>query len=88
MGKVSDKVAEFKAWYKSNTIIGLVISSISGVVYALTEGNVDVAGAVDGAMTGADELATGADEVIASVMFFIGQAVAVYGRLKATVGLK
>ena len=88
MGKVSDKVAEFKAWYKSKTIIGLIISSISGVVYALTDGNVDVAGTVDGAMTGADELATGADNIIASVMFFVGQAVAVYGRLKAKVGLK
>ena len=88
MGKVSDKVSEFKAWYKSKTIIGLVISSISGVVYALTNGSVDVAGAVDATMTGADELATGADEVISTVMFFVGQAVAVYGRLKAKVSLK
>lgn len=88
MGKISEKVAEFKAWYKSKTIIGLVISSISGVVYALTDGSVDVAGTVDSAMAGADELATGVDNVIASVMFFVGQAVAVYGRLKAKVGLK
>jgi len=88
MGQIQDKVNEFKAWYKSKTIIGLIISSISGVVYALTNGSVDVAGAVDGAMTGADELATGADEVISAVMFFVGQAVAVYGRLKAKVGLK
>jgi len=88
MGKVSDKVSEFKSWYKSKTIIGLVISSISGVVYALTNGSVDVAGAVDSTMTGADELATGADEVISAVMFFVGQAVAVYGRLKAKIGLK
>lgn len=88
MGQIQDKVTEFKAWYKSKTIIGLIISSISGVVYALTNGSVDVAGAVDATMTGADELATGADEIISAVMFFVGQAVAVFGRLKAKVGLK
>jgi len=47
-----------------------------------------VSGAVDQAMTGADDLATGADSIIASIMFFIGQAIAVYGRIKAKVGLK
>jgi hypothetical protein len=86
--KVAEKVQEFKAWYKSKTIIGLAISSISGVVFALTSGKVDVQGAVDTAMTGSDELANSADNLIAGVMFFIGQAVAIYGRLKAKVGLK
>lgn len=87
MGKVQEKVQEFKSWYKSKTIIGLAISSISGVVFALTSGKVDVQGAVDTAMTGADDLATGADNVYAGVMFFIGQAIAIYGRIKAKVGL-
>ena len=90
MAKVNakEKVEQFKAWYTSKTIIGLAISSVSGIVYAMTKGTVDVSGAVDTAMTGADELANSADNTIASVMFFIGQAIAIYGRLKAKVGLK
>jgi len=88
MGKGTEIVQNFKAWYKSKTIIGLAISSISGVVFALTSGKVDVQGAVDTAMTGADELANSADNIVAGVMFFVGQAIAVYGRLKAKVGLK
>lgn len=87
MGKVTEKVEQFKAWYKSKTIIGLAISSVSGIVFAMTSGKVDVQGAVDTAMGGADDLASGADNIIAGVMFFVGQAIAVYGRFKAKVGL-
>ena len=86
--KVAEKVQEFKSWYTSKTIIGLIISSISGVVYALTDGSVDIQGASSEVISGAEELATSADNTIASVMFFVGQAVAVWGRLKAKVGLK
>lgn len=87
MGEILEKFGQFKAWYKSKTIIGLVISSISGVVFALSNGQVDVAGAVDASMTGAEELATSADNLWTSVTFFIGQALAVYGRVVAKVGL-
>ena len=86
--KVAEKVQEFKSWYTSKTIIGLIISSISGVVYALTDGSVDIQGASTEVISGAEELATSADNTIASIMFFVGQAVAVWGRLKAKVGLK
>jgi len=86
--KVAEKVQEFKSWYTSKTIIGLIISSISGVVYALTDGSVDIQGASSEVLSGAEELATSADNTIASVMFFVGQAVALFGRLKAKVGIK
>jgi hypothetical protein len=86
--KVAEKVQEFKSWYTSKTIIGLIISSVSGVVYALTDGGVDIQGASTEVIAGAEELATGVDNTIASVMFFVGQAVAVWGRLKAKVGIK
>lgn len=86
--KVAEKVQEFKSWYTSKTIIGLIISSVSGVVYALTDGGVDIQGASTEVIAGAEELATGVDSIIASVMFFVGQAVAVWGRLKAKVGIK
>jgi len=86
--KVAEKVQEFKSWYTSKTIIGLIISSVSGVVYALTDGGVDIQGASTEVIAGAEELATGVDNIIASVMFFVGQAVAVWGRLKAKAGIK
>ena len=86
--KVAEKVQEFKSWYTSKTIIGLIISSVSGVVYALTDGGVDIQGASTEVIAGAEELATSVDNTIASVMFFVGQAVAVWGRLKAKVGIK
>ena len=86
--KVAEKVQEFKSWYTSKTIIGLIISSVSGVVYALTDGSVDIQGASTEVIAGAEEMASGADNIIASVMFFVGQAVAVWGRLTAKLGLK
>jgi len=51
--KVAEKVQEFKSWYTSKTIIGLIISSISGVVYALTDGSVDIQGASSEVLSGA-----------------------------------
>lgn len=88
VGKVQEKFNEFKSWYQSKTIIGLIISSISGVVFALTGGEVDVQGATTEVITGAESLAYNADQAIASVTFFIGQVIAVWGRIKAKVGLK
>ena len=85
---VQNKFNEFKSWYKSKTIIGLVISSISGVVFALSDGSVDIAGATNEALSGGQEVAESADKVISGVIFFVGQAIALWGRLKAKVGLK
>lgn len=87
MGKVTEKFEQFKSWYQSKTIIGLIISSISGVVFALTNGSVDVAGAVNETISGAEGIATSADDVIAAVMFVVGQVVALYGRITAKVGI-
>ena len=87
MGKVKEKYEEFKSWYTSKTIIGLVVSSISGIVYALTSGKVDVQGATD-QLLNADDVVQSADNIYAAVLFFVGQAVALWGRLTAKVGLK
>lgn len=83
-----EKFQQFKSWYQSKTIIGLVISSISGVVFALTQGKVDVQGATTDLISGAEEIALGVDQVIASVTFVIGQAVILWGRLTAKLGIK
>jgi len=90
MGEIQDKFQDVKSWYQSKTIIGLIISSVSGVVFALTNGSVDIAGAA-GEVLGADEpggLVESLDNVWAAVTFAIGQAVALYGRITAKVGLK
>ena len=87
MGKVTDKYEEFKSWYTSKTIIGLIVSSLSGIVYALTSGKIDVQGAAD-QLLNADEVVQSADNIYAAVLFFVGQAVALWGRLTAKVGLK
>lgn len=90
MGKVNDTFQEFKSWYQSKTIIGLIISSISGVVFALTNGQVDVAGAA-GEVLNADApggLIEGIDNVWAAVTFVLGQALAFWGRFKAKLGIK
>lgn len=87
MGEVTEKFNEFKAWYKSKTIIGLIISSISGVVLALTEGTVDIAGAVAAIFDGGEEVAASADSIWASLTFAFGQVLALYGRVTASVGI-
>jgi len=87
MGIAEDKFAEAKAWYKSKTIIGLAISSISAIVFSMTGGKVDVQGAVN-EVVNSDDIATSVDQVIAGVTFVIGQLVALYGRVTAKAGLK
>lgn len=87
MGKVQDKYNEVKSWYQSKTIIGLIISSISGVIYALSKGAIDVQGATD-QLLNADEVVKSADDIWIAITFFVGQAVSLYGRLKAKLGIK
>jgi len=88
MGEVTDKFQEFKSWYQSKTIIGIIISSVSGVVFAVSNGTVDVSGAVNETLSGAETLAGELDNVWASVTFVIGQAVAIWGRISAKAGIK
>lgn len=84
---VETKFADFKNWYQSKTIIGLIISSVSAIVYSLTQGKVDIQGAA-GEILNAEEVAQSADQIISAITFFIGQAVALWGRITAKAGLK
>jgi len=86
-GIVNEKFNEAKAWYKSKTIIGLVISSVSAIVFSMTNGNVDIQGATNEILN-ADSVVESADNVVAGVMFFVGQIVALWGRITAKTGLK
>ena len=84
---VETKFADFKNWYQSKTIIGLIISSVSAIVYSLTQGKVDIQGAAGEILNGG-EVAQSADQIISAVTFFIGQAVALWGRITAKAGIK
>lgn len=86
--KVTEKFNEFKKWYQSKTIIGIIISSISGVVFALSDGAVDIQGAVGVVLDGGEELANSADGIWSGVAFIFGQGLALWGRLKASLGIK
>lgn len=83
MGEVTDKFQEFKTWYQSKTIIGIIISSISAVVFTVSNGTIDVAGGVNETISGAEELSGSVDNVWSAVTFVIGQAVAIWGRISA-----
>jgi len=86
-GIVSEKFNEAKSWYKSKTVIGLVISSVSAIVFAMTDGKIDIQGATNEILN-ADGVVESADSVVSAVMFFVGQAVALWGRITAKTGLK
>ena len=87
MGIVEQKFSEVKSWYKSKTIIGLVISSISAIVFSMTGGNIDIQG-ITNEILNADSVVESADGVVSGVMFFVGQIVALWGRITAKSGLK
>ena len=86
---VSTAVADAKAWYKSKTIIGTILMFIPTIVRLISpETEVDAVGAVDEAFAGAEGLAAYADSIWATVQEALGFALAVYGRLKAKVGIR
>lgn len=87
MGIVEQKFSEVKSWYKSKTIIGLVISSISAIVFSMTGGNIDIQG-ITNEILNADSVVESADGVVSGVMFFVGQIVALWGRITAKSGLR
>ena len=87
MGIVEEKFSEVKSWYKSKTIIGLLISSVSAIIFSMTQGKVDIRGATNEILN-SDEVIQSMDSVVSGVMFFVGQCVALWGRITAKVGIK
>ena len=81
---VQDLYEKGKKWYQSRTIIGLIISSVGAIVYAVSNGEVDIAGAAGEVLT-ADDVVASVDQVWAAVLVVVGQVVALYGRLTAKV---
>ena len=87
MGVVQDNFEKAKAWYQSKTIIGLIISSIGGVVFALTSGQVDIQGATNEVLN-ANDAVVSLDQVWSAVLFAVGQLVALWGRITAKTNIK
>lgn len=86
---VTDKWTEAKAWYKSKTIIGVIIA-LAGTAVKLIwpETPIDVEGAVDVVIESGDSLATGIDSMYGTAMELFGLAMAAWGRFKAHTSIK
>lgn len=78
--KPQELFEEFKSWWKSKTIIGVIIASVSSVAAIL---GYDLSGLFTEVSTGAEDIVAQADIVWVSVQNLIGAAIAFWGRIKA-----
>ena len=89
MIKISQHVCDAKAWWQSKTIIGTLLMVIPIILkMVLPESEIDLSGAVDEAWAGAEELAAYADSFWAQLQAAFGAVLAIYGRIKAKVGIR
>lgn len=89
MGDISDKVQDAKAWWESKTIIGTIIMVIPIILnIILPDLEIDLNGAVDEVWTLGESLAEYADSIWAQLQSILGFVLAVYGRIKAKVGIR
>ncbi len=87
-GVISGKVGQAKAWFRSKTIIGVIIAFIPTVIkFIKPEWTIDLEGGVEEVFNGAEQLALAADQIWVQVMEVVGSALAIWGRLKAKVGI-
>lgn len=84
---VSDLVSEGKAWWKSKTIIGILIM-IANPALKLFGIDLDVADVADVAFAEAEGLATQVDSIWGSVVTLFGAVLATWGRLSAKMQIK
>jgi len=86
---VSDKVNQAKSWFQSKTIIGTILALIPTIARIISPDlEVDAVGAVEEAWAGAEFIANYADSTWADVQEVFGAVLAIYGRIKAKVGIK
>lgn len=89
MTKISDAVQDAKKWWQSKTIIGTILMILPTVIKLIApQSNIDIQTGIDEVWLGAEGLAAYADSIFATVQELIGFALAVWGRLKASVGIK
>ena len=89
MGNINDNVQNAKAWYKSKTIIGVILTFVPTIVRLINpEWTLDLEGVIEEGFTGAEAIANTADQIWVQVTELIGVAVAIWGRITAKVSLK
>ena len=82
-----DLLEKGKAWYKSQTIWGTILMLISLAVKTFYP-EIDVAASADEIGESLPNVANAVDGIYASILGVIGFAVAVWGRLKATLAIQ
>jgi hypothetical protein len=85
MGLVLNGFENFKKWYESKTIIGIIIAAVSTLVAAFYP-QVDIQSAVSEVLN-ADGIVQGIDGLWTSIGQIVGLALALWGRVKAKTGI-
>jgi len=86
---VTKKVQDAKAWWKSKTIIGTILMIMPMLIKIISpEAEINVGDAINTAWKGAEGLAVYADSTWAQLQEVLGFILAIYGRIKAEVGIK
>ena len=89
MSNISDKVQDAKAWYKSTTIIGVILTFIPTILRFINpELVLDAEGVINDGFEGAELIASAADQTWALILEVGGTLLAIWGRIKAKVKLK
>jgi len=83
---VGDLYEKGKAWYRSKTIIGIIIAAVSTLIQAF-QPEIDLQGAVDEVLN-ADEVVEAADNLWTSLGQGFGLILAFWGRIKAKFVIK
>ncbi len=85
---LQEKLEKAKAWYKSKTIIGVIIGFVPTFIKLVFDVEVDVNAGVENVWEMADTLVSFADGLYGKVMTTVGSILAIYGRLVASVKIK
>jgi hypothetical protein len=83
---IGDLFTKFKEWYKSKTIIGIIIAGVSTLVQVFFP-DTDIQGVVGEILT-SDGIVDGVDSLWTSGGQVLGLVLALYGRLVAKLGIK
>ena len=87
--KVEEGFNKAKAWWKSKTIIGVIITALSYLIQVVfPEVQVDLQGATDEIANSGGEIAQGVDTLWTQMGMVFGSILALYGRVKAKAGIK
>ena len=82
---VTDLFGDFKSWYESKTIIGILLAAIGSILAAFKpEWGIDLPGTVSDVVDAAEGVAQAADLAYGYIVEVIGIITAIYGRVVAS----